>query len=72
MSLAEEKLTAIAAQLQKGVAPQKETVRSLLLWFGVERRGFRVVRQIRSYLRRHAITTTPDFAYSKSGVVVIA
>ncbi|HNA27048.1 MAG TPA: CBS domain-containing protein [Nitrospira sp.] len=64
MSLAEEKLTAIAAQLQKGVAPQKETVRSLLLWFGVERRGFRVVRQIRSYLRRHAITTTPDFEYA--------
>lgn len=64
MSVAEVKLTAIAAQLKKGVAPQKETVRAFLLWFNAERRGFRVVRRIRSALRRHGVATSPDFEYT--------
>lgn len=64
MSIAEVKLTAVAAQLKKGVAPQKETVRAFLLWFNAERRGFRVVRRIRSALRRHGVATSPDFEYS--------
>lgn len=64
MSVYEEKLTSIAAQLRKGVAPSRETVRTFLLWFGVERRGYNVVRQVRSALRRHGLTTTPDFEYT--------
>lgn len=58
MSVAEEKLSAIAAQLKKGVAPQKETVRAFLLWFNAERRGFSVVRRIRSALKRIPLHTS--------------
>jgi len=47
MSQAEEKLTAIAKELKKGVAPQRETVRAFLLWFSAARRGYKVIRQIR-------------------------
>lgn len=64
MSVYEEKLTAIVAQLKKGVAPSRETVRTFLLWFGAERRGYNVVRRVRSALKRHGLTTTPDFEYT--------
>lgn len=64
MSVYEEKLSAIAAQLKKGVAPSRETVRTFLLWFGAERRGYYVVRRIRSELKRHGLTTSPDFVYT--------
>ncbi len=64
MSVAEEKLIAIAAQLTKGVAPSRETVRTFLLWFGAERRGFRLVKRVRGALRRHGIATSPDFEYT--------
>lgn len=60
----EEKLAAIAEGLKRGVAPQKESVRSFLLWFNAERRGYRVVRQIRNALRRHGLTTKPDFEWA--------
>jgi CBS domain-containing protein len=52
MSVHEEKLAAITAQLKKGVAPSRETVRTFLLWFDAERRGY------------YGITTTPDFEYT--------
>jgi hypothetical protein len=64
MSLAEEKLSAIAAQLKKGVAPPRETIRAFLLWFNAERRGYSVVRRIRIQLKRHGIVTFPDFEYT--------
>lgn len=64
MSVYEEKLSAIEAQLKKGVAPSRETVRTFLLWFGAERRGYNVVRRIRNALKRHGLTTTPDFEYT--------
>jgi hypothetical protein len=47
MSQFQEKLAAIEAQIRKGVAPQRETVQSFLLWFGAERRGYRVVHRVR-------------------------
>jgi len=58
MSQADEKLSAIAEQIRKGVAPPQETVRSLLMWFEAARRGGRVVRRVRRVLRR------PDFEFS--------
>ena len=64
MAQSEERLTAIADQLKKGVVPQRETVRSLLLWFDSERRGYRVVRRIRNALRRHGVSTHPDFEWA--------
>ena len=64
MSVYEEKLSTIAAQLKKGVAPSRETVRTFLLWFGAERRGFKVVRRVRSQLKRYGLVTSPDFEYT--------
>ena len=64
MSVSEEKLTLIAAQLKKGVAPSRETVRTFLLWFDAERRGYNVVRRIRNALKRHGLSTSPDFEYT--------
>lgn len=64
MALHDEKLKAISAQLNKGVAPPRETVRAFLLWFGSERRGFNVVNRVRAALRRHGLSTAPDFEYA--------
>ena len=63
MPVSEENLILIAAQLKKGIAPSRETVRTFLLWFGAERRGYNVVRRIRNALKRHGLSTTPDFEY---------
>lgn len=64
MSAADEKLKAIVGLLKKGVAPPPETVRSFLLWFGAERRGFRWIRHIRWKLKNHGLVTVPDFEYA--------
>ena len=47
-----------------GVAPPKETVRSLLLWFGASRRGLRVCSRIRSKLESYGLATSPDFEFA--------
>lgn len=60
----DEKLTAIADQLRNGVVPPKESVRAFLLWFGAERRGYRVIRRVRGALRRHGVATVPDFEWA--------
>ena len=57
MNKYERELDAIEESLKKGVAPQPERVWSLLLWFGAERRGYRVVHRIRTALKKHAIMT---------------
>lgn len=64
MNQIDEKLSSISEQVKKGVAPQKETVRSLLSWVGVGRRGSHVVRRIRSALKRHGLATSPDFEWA--------
>jgi predicted transcriptional regulator len=64
MNTTDEKLKNICDQLKKGVVPPKETVRAFLLWFGAERRGFRVVRGIRYRLAQHGLVTEPDFEYA--------
>lgn len=64
MSQIEEKLAAIAEQVKKGVVPPKESVRAFLLWFGAERRGYRVIRRVRGALRRHGLATFPDFEWA--------
>lgn len=61
MNTADEKLQNIKDQLEKGVAPSRETVRSFLLWFGVSRRGLRVKGFIQSQLDRYDLETSPNF-----------
>jgi CBS domain-containing protein len=67
MTQADEKLLAIVEQLNNGLAPQRESVRSFLLWFDAVRRGYRVVRRIRNALRRHGLATSPDFEWAYIG-----
>jgi CBS domain-containing protein len=54
-------LEKISSQLEKGVVPAPVTVRQLLEWLGVSRRGNNVVRQIRRKLEQHQLETHPDF-----------
>lgn len=50
----------IADQVIQG-SERKETVRTLLSWFGAERRGYWRVRQIRKALNKAKLKTEPDF-----------
>jgi CBS domain-containing protein len=63
MSDLDAKLTGIAEQLKKGIAPPVETVRTLLSWYGASRRGWRVSRELKSSLNQYGLRTEPDFEY---------
>lgn len=54
-------LTGIAKQIESGERPEKVTVRTLLEWFGAQRRGFYVVENIRGTLAKLNMRTDPDF-----------
>jgi Predicted transcriptional regulator with C-terminal CBS domains len=64
MNQSDTKLQAIRQMLEKGVAPPTETPRSILLWFGAYKRGWRVCSEIRSSLRKYNLQTLPDFEYA--------
>jgi len=51
----------IAQKLRDGEESPRVTVRTLLSWFGFERRGANVVWTIGRYLKRFALTTRPNF-----------
>jgi len=53
-------LKEIADQVTQG-SERRETVRTLLSWFGAERRGYWRVRQIRKALNKAKLKTEPDF-----------
>jgi CBS domain-containing protein len=55
------RLRSIAEQLRKGDTPERITVRSLLRWFGVYRRGYYKVERIRRALEGFGLRTEPDF-----------
>jgi CBS domain-containing protein len=54
-------LAAISAALRSGEAPPVVTVRSFLGWFGAQRRGYYIAKQIRGALRKAGLRTEPDF-----------
>jgi hypothetical protein len=57
-----EKLTQISTGLKKGQMPDPNiTTRKLLDWFGAQRRGVHVNRQIREALEEAQLETIPDF-----------
>lgn len=60
MTPIDQKLSAIADQLKNGVVPPRETVRSILLWFGASKRGLRVASAIKTKFEEHKLTTQPD------------
>ena len=55
------RLTKISEQLKDGKSPSQETVRTFIGWFGAQRRGYWIVRDIRTTLKSLNIRTTPDF-----------
>jgi len=55
-----DQLKEIAAQVKEGCT-RTETVRTLLSWFGFERRTYYKVRQVRKALNRLKLKTDPDF-----------
>ncbi len=61
MSDIPKQLTEIADALHKGEAPSSETVRTLLSWFGAQRRRYSAVENIRRSLDQLGIKTDPDF-----------
>jgi CBS domain-containing protein len=66
-------LREVAEKVQKGGRP-RATVRTVLRWFEAERRGFRIVREVRRALKRVKLTTVPDLegAYIDSQVTFIS
>jgi CBS domain-containing protein len=61
MSSSSDRLAAIASGLRDGVVGPTETVRTVLSWFGAERRGTWVVKQINEALDAHELVTEPNF-----------
>ena len=57
----DDRLTKISGDLKKGVVPPTETVRTLLGWFSLSRRGYNVSAHIRDQLAKHGLKTEPDF-----------
>ncbi len=56
-----ERLAAVASALRSGDNRTVVTVRSFLQWFGAQRRGYLVVKEIREALARAGLRTEPDF-----------
>jgi len=62
MSILEKKVKEISQQIEKGVTPSTTiTVRKILDWIEVSRRGNNVNRRIRRALEREGLETQPDF-----------
>jgi len=62
--MSDEHFKNIDEQLDKGVVPPKETIRNILWWFGVSRRGYNVIRNVRSQLEKFNLVTSPDFEFA--------
>src|SRR5947208_338689 len=58
------RLEEIADDLRQGKQPEPETVRTLLGWFGAQRRGYHVNSLIEQALNQNNIKTLPDFRYA--------
>lgn len=60
----QNRLAEIAEQLNQGNQPPPETVRTLLKWFGAQRRGYYISEIIDKALTQRGIKTQPDFRYA--------
>ena len=70
----QQKLNEIARQIKNGVTPEKITVRDILGFLSVSRRGNNVNRRIRHALEQAGLETQPDFegAYVDAPIRFIA
>jgi CBS domain-containing protein len=60
----QHRLEEIATELREGRQPEPETVRTLLQWFGAQRRGYAINQVIEKDLDQFGIKTQPDFRYA--------
>jgi len=56
-----DQLLSIARELAAGKPAARVTVKEFLSWFNAQRRGYEIVRRIRSALRKAGLATEPDF-----------
>jgi len=56
-----DQFASITGELAAGKPAARVTVKEFLSWFGAQRRGYEIVRRIRSALRRSGLATEPDF-----------
>ena len=61
MAYVPDQLRSIAQKIQAGETPEPVTVRTVVAWFGFERRGSFVVQWMRSGLSEVGLVTEPDF-----------
>ncbi|MDA1095933.1 MAG: CBS domain-containing protein [Chloroflexi bacterium] len=61
MSTAGNRLDQIADELKEDKTPLKESARTIVGWFGAQRRGFYIVREVRDALDHAGLITDPDF-----------
>src|SRR5437899_8753088 len=61
MEFIPDQLREQADKIARGEDSDTITVRTLVKWFGAERRGFNVVWGIRKALKEVGLTTRPDF-----------
>ncbi len=64
MAIIPDKLKEVRTQLDEGHTPSAVTVRSFLSWFGAQRRGYWIVKDIRRCLSEVGVATVPDFEYA--------
>lgn len=64
MSELDKKLEDISRQIDKGVTPKRVTVRKILNWLGVSRRGNNVNWQVRRALEHAGLETQPEFEWA--------
>ncbi len=64
MSALDKKLEEISHQIDKGVTPSRITVRMILDWMGVARRGNNVNWRVRRALEHAGLETQPEFEWA--------
>ena len=64
MQTLQQELDEIARQINKGVMPERVTVRKILDWLEVSRRGSNVNWEIRRALEKAGLETQPDFEWA--------
>jgi CBS domain-containing protein len=56
-----DQFASITGELAAGKPTARVSVKEFLSWFNAQRRGYGIVRRIRSALRKSGLTTEPDF-----------
>lgn len=64
MQTLQQRLNDISKQIKRGVTPERVTVREILGWLGISRRGSNVNWRMRHALEKAGLETQPDFEWA--------